>query len=250
MKNKFTTILRFALTSLLCTGIIGINIIPNKSLKVLAQQTIGLTQIDSLARQTSGIQVYLRGEVTEKVPFLGRGAYALKDQTGIIWVFTDQFLPNMGEVVLIEGEIQYQSIPIAGGDIGEFYIKQVQRLDFNQYVVLEGAVAQNPIIETPIIETPIIETPIVETPIVETPIIETPIVETPIVETPIIETPIVETPIIETPIVETPIIETPIVETLISENPLVETTLIEMPNRIEAPQPAKLPFEPEFMPHK
>ncbi|GEM_PF-1237359 len=179
--NKFF-ILRFAFVTFLWGEIIGINLIPHKNLTVLAQETIRITQINNIPQQSSGIQIYLTGEVTEKVPFLGLSAYALRDETGTIWVFTDQLIPVTGERILIEGEIQYQSIPIEGQEVGEFYVKQVQRLDISQYV-LENTVASNPMIETPIIETPIAETPI---------------------------------------------------ETVI----------------IEPPKPRKLPFEPEFLPHK
>lgn len=197
---KKVLIFKFSLASLLFCGIIGLNYSTQKlqSLTVLAQETITVTKIDHITQEISPNSIYLTGEVTEIAPLLGQGAYALRDQSGIIWVLTEQNLPNIGEIVLIQGEIQYQSIPVDGQDIGEFYIKQTQNLALNQYIV---AIAE----DTTVVETPITPTPE--------------------------ETAVVPTPVTPTP-EETAV--TPTADNIIIENP----------------QPRKLPFEPQFMPHK
>lgn len=72
--------------------------------------------------------VYLQGEVTTRAPFLGSGAYKLKDASGTIWVIANQTLPNVGDQVLIKGQLQFQSIPVAGQELGEVYVQQEQQL--------------------------------------------------------------------------------------------------------------------------
>ncbi|HEY9835052.1 MAG TPA: hypothetical protein V6D26_31160 [Stenomitos sp.] len=73
--------------------------------------------------------VYLQGQVTNRAPLLGSGAYQLKDATGAIWVFTNQTLPNVGDEVLIKGKLQFQSIPIGVQEFGEVYVQQEQLLN-------------------------------------------------------------------------------------------------------------------------
>ena len=73
--------------------------------------------------------VYLQGQVTNRAPLLGSGAYQLKDATGTIWVFTNQTLPDIGDEVLIKGKLQFQSIPIGVQELGEVYVQQEQLLN-------------------------------------------------------------------------------------------------------------------------
>ncbi len=72
--------------------------------------------------------VYLQGEVTTRAPFLGSGAYKLKDASGTIWVIANQTLPNVGDEVLIKGQVQFQSIPVGGQELGEVYVQEEQQL--------------------------------------------------------------------------------------------------------------------------
>lgn len=73
--------------------------------------------------------VYLQGQVTNRAPLLGSGAYKLKDATGTIWVIANQTIPNVGDVVLIKGKLQFQSIPIGGQELGEVYVQEEQVLN-------------------------------------------------------------------------------------------------------------------------
>ncbi len=73
--------------------------------------------------------LYLQGQVTNRAPLLGTGAYKLKDATGTIWVFTNQTIPNVGDEVLIKGKLQFQSIPISGQELGEVYVQEEQLLN-------------------------------------------------------------------------------------------------------------------------
>ncbi|MEG4628631.1 DNA-binding protein [Microcoleus sp. AR_TQ3_B6] len=81
-------------------------------------------------RQVDG-EVYLRGKVENRAPFVGNAAYQLQDGTGAIWVLTNQALPQLGDEVLLKGEVRYKSITLkelAGKDLGEVYVEEMEQL--------------------------------------------------------------------------------------------------------------------------
>jgi hypothetical protein len=81
-------------------------------------------------RQVDG-EVYLRGKVENRAPFVGNAAYQLQDGTGTIWVLTNQALPQLGDEVLLKGEVRYKSITLkelAGKDLGEVYVEEMEQL--------------------------------------------------------------------------------------------------------------------------
>ena len=73
--------------------------------------------------------VYLQGQVISQAPFLNSGAYQVQDTTGKIWVVSNQDLPNVGDQVLISGQIQFQSIPIGGQEMGELYLQETEQIE-------------------------------------------------------------------------------------------------------------------------
>ncbi len=85
--------------------------------------------IAKISRYKSGKTVYLKGNVTQAAPFIGNGAYQLKDETGNIWVVTKQQLPQLNRELAIKGEIQYQDLPIEQQELGDFYLIELERLE-------------------------------------------------------------------------------------------------------------------------
>lgn len=73
--------------------------------------------------------IYLEGQVANQAPFLAAGAYELQDPTGSIWVITNRTLPKIDDEILIQGQLKFQSIPLAGQDLGEVYIQEQQRIE-------------------------------------------------------------------------------------------------------------------------
>lgn len=76
-------------------------------------------------------EVYLRGKVENRAPFVGNAAYQLQDGTGTIWVLTNKALPQLGDEVLLKGEVRYKSITLkelAGKDLGEVYVEEMEQL--------------------------------------------------------------------------------------------------------------------------
>lgn len=73
--------------------------------------------------------VYLQGKVTKQVPLVDWWVYQLQDSTGAIWVLTDKTDWRLGDELLIQGEVHYQSIPIADREFGEIYVKVQKQLE-------------------------------------------------------------------------------------------------------------------------
>ncbi|MFB8798795.1 MAG: DNA-binding protein [Microcoleus sp.] len=76
-------------------------------------------------------EVYLRGKVENRAPFVGNAAYQLQDDTGSIWILTKQVLPQLGDEVLLKGAVRYKTIKLkdlAGKDLGEVYVEEIEQL--------------------------------------------------------------------------------------------------------------------------
>lgn len=76
-------------------------------------------------------EVYLRGKVENRAPFVGNAAYQIQDATGTMWILTKQVLPQLGDEILLKGKVRYQSIKLkdlAGKDLGEVYIEEIEQL--------------------------------------------------------------------------------------------------------------------------
>ena len=71
--------------------------------------------------------VQLKGTVVDRVPLLDAQVYQLQDETGKIWVLTTQPLLETEEQILVRGTVQFESIPIAGQELGEAYIQEKER---------------------------------------------------------------------------------------------------------------------------
>ncbi|MEK0181986.1 MAG: DNA-binding protein [Oscillatoriales cyanobacterium] len=75
-------------------------------------------------------EVYLQGKVENRAPFVGKAAYQLQDASGSIWVLTKQALPQLGDEIMLKGQVRYKSIKLKGlaEDLGEVYIEEVELL--------------------------------------------------------------------------------------------------------------------------
>ncbi|MGQ4647437.1 hypothetical protein [Lyngbya aestuarii] len=105
----------------LSLGLGGINIGDN---------SLNVTPINQLqGNRDATPTVSVLGQVTKLAPFLETGAYQLQDATGNIWVLTNQEAPQVGDQLLIRGQLQFQSIPIGGQELGEVYIQELKRIE-------------------------------------------------------------------------------------------------------------------------
>ncbi|MEC4984760.1 MAG: hypothetical protein SAJ37_13445 [Oscillatoria sp. PMC 1068.18] len=94
------------------------------------ERQLALTQIGELEPPSNYDKstVYLKGQVVSVAPFLDSGAYLLQDTTGAIWVVSQETLPTQGDIVLIQGELVYETIPIEKQQLSELYLQQQQQL--------------------------------------------------------------------------------------------------------------------------
>jgi hypothetical protein len=96
----------------------------------VALSTPDLTPINEIQQRADKSNVvYLKGNVGDRAPFLGSGAYQLQDQTGTIWIVTQKPLPSKGDEMSIKGEIQSQSIAIGQQQAQELYIVELEQLE-------------------------------------------------------------------------------------------------------------------------
>lgn len=88
--------------------------------------TIGtnVTPIQKITPQNQDSTVYIQGKVEKTAPLIQRKAYQISDSSGKIWVITNQVNFQIGEQVVLKGNVQYQSIPLAGKEYGEIYLEE------------------------------------------------------------------------------------------------------------------------------
>ncbi len=113
----------FLLSFALSVGLLGCQPLTYLSLAFPTSASIG-----QLQGKEKGENVYVSGIVAEKVPFLENGAYLLKDTTGQVWVITQDLLPQAGEEIALKGTVEYQSIPVEGQELGEFYLVELEKV--------------------------------------------------------------------------------------------------------------------------
>ncbi|MGL5060982.1 MAG: DNA-binding protein [Microcoleus sp.] len=129
IKQVWVQALRIGSLSLILTGgLLSCGSLPMSQLNLgVNVASIG----DIQQKRQVDAEVYLRGKVENRAPFVGNAAYQLKDGTGSIWVLTKETLPQQGYEVLLKGNVRYKSITIknlAGRDLGEVYIEEMEQL--------------------------------------------------------------------------------------------------------------------------
>ncbi|MCU0553135.1 MAG: hypothetical protein MUC48_27715 [Leptolyngbya sp. Prado105] len=69
--------------------------------------------------------VQVQGQIKAQAPLMGgKRAYEVQDETGSVWVVTQQMLPATGTQVNVQGKVKIQKIEIAGKDESAAYIEQ------------------------------------------------------------------------------------------------------------------------------
>jgi hypothetical protein len=88
-----------------------------------------LIAIEDISTKKIDKTVYLSGNVVHVAPLVDRAAYQIEDATGSIWVVTPQEPPEPGQQIDIKGKIQHQSLSFAEGQLGDFYVVELEQLD-------------------------------------------------------------------------------------------------------------------------
>lgn len=87
--------------------------------------------VEQISTKKVGSTIYLTGKVVGLAPFVHNSAYQIEDFTGRAWVVTQEVSPKIGEKVNIKGKIEYQSLPFAEEELGDFYIVELEQLEAN-----------------------------------------------------------------------------------------------------------------------
>ncbi|MFY7802593.1 MAG: hypothetical protein ACOVQ7_04120 [Limnoraphis robusta] len=96
-----------------------------------AKLSLNVTPIEKLEKRKAEAKVYIKGTVESHAPFVGAAAYQLQDNTGEVWVFTTERLPELGQEILVRGKVSYESITLKElpeQDIGGVYLKELERI--------------------------------------------------------------------------------------------------------------------------
>ncbi|MFP4134653.1 MAG: DNA-binding protein [Halothece sp.] len=85
-----------------------------------------VTPIAQLSAQSDRLEqsVLVEGVVRDRAPFLKNAAYQLQDDSGNIWVFTNNQLPESGQAVTIKAIIKAKSIVINNQEVQEVYLQE------------------------------------------------------------------------------------------------------------------------------
>jgi hypothetical protein len=113
------------LLPLVLVSLLGCNHFSTLGLAVPETVPIGKLKYPS---EGNGV-VKLKGKVSDRAPFLDGSAYLLQDKTGGVWIRTAQNPPAKGEELLIEGKVEYQSIPLEQQEFGGLYVTEIRQLE-------------------------------------------------------------------------------------------------------------------------
>ncbi|BAY13335.1 hypothetical protein [Calothrix sp. NIES-2098] len=126
MTNKNIFLYRLGLAFVLILGLCGCGNLTQSGLNVgnfrIGSNVTPIREIKPV--KDNQATVYIQGKVERQVPLVKRWAYQIDDSTGKIWVVTNQNKLAKGEQVVIKGKVRYQSIPLAGQELGEVYLEE------------------------------------------------------------------------------------------------------------------------------
>jgi len=88
---------------------------------------VSVTPLERLSEESLGSEVTVEGVVGDRAPLLDGGAYLLQDETGNIWVISDDGVPEAGESLRVQGTLEQREILINQQDYGERYLQEQQR---------------------------------------------------------------------------------------------------------------------------
>lgn len=128
--KRIYTLILGAFYFFLLGGLIGCGDLTKSSLNALnITAGVDVTPIRDLKPQQGNYTTfYLQGKVAKRVPLLKQHVYQLQDSTGTVWVLTNHTTLQLGDKVLIKGQVRYQSIPLAGKEFGEIYVEEQEQL--------------------------------------------------------------------------------------------------------------------------
>ena len=86
-----------------------------------------VTPLGTLSQEQLGNEVTVEGVVGDRAPLLDGGAYLLQDESGEIWVISEEEVPEAGQSLRVQGTLEQREIVINQQDYGELYLQEQQR---------------------------------------------------------------------------------------------------------------------------
>ncbi len=80
--------------------------------------------IDSLTAEQTDKTVAIAGTVDQRAAVLEGWLYKVSDDSGSLWVLSDESTPEVGEAVTIEGVVRYEEIVVGEIDAGDVYLQE------------------------------------------------------------------------------------------------------------------------------
>ncbi len=88
---------------------------------------VDVTPLGTLSQEQLGNEVTVEGVVGDRAPLLDGGAYLLQDESGEIWVISEEEVPEAGQSLRVQGTLEQREIVINQQDYGELYLQEQQR---------------------------------------------------------------------------------------------------------------------------
>lgn len=90
---------------------------------------VTITPVGELNTDPGGPEsVYVQGTVRDRAPLLNQTAYLLQDNTGQIWVLTNNSPPESGQTLTIQAKIKLKSIVLQQQLSEEVYLQELRQL--------------------------------------------------------------------------------------------------------------------------
>lgn len=83
--------------------------------------------IQDLSPQQQNDTLQIEGTVGQQAPLLAGSMYQLQDDSGTIWVLSDDAPPAASSSVRVVGTLQVEPIRVEGIDISDFYVQERDR---------------------------------------------------------------------------------------------------------------------------
>jgi hypothetical protein len=84
-----------------------------------------VTSVRDIQKNKQFFSVHVKGKIAAQAPLgIGVKAYELKDETGSIWIVTQNEIPSTGTSVVVKGTVRHKKILVDGQDQSGVYLEQ------------------------------------------------------------------------------------------------------------------------------
>lgn len=120
----------------------------------IAQITRPTATIQELSPAQQNATLQIEGQVVGQAPLLEGSMYQLQDDSGTVWVLSDDAPPAASSSVRVVGTLQVEPIRVEGIDISDFYLQESDRQRVDGAAPAADAAAPTAPADTPRPEEP------------------------------------------------------------------------------------------------